>query len=168
MGAQSTSGAVKFLNDLYDFALTGRNRDPQDGRKVEHIEFSEHYFASIFCDSGLARTDKGPQYSVADARLPEVQADIRETSTMVDLLRRHGILEQHFEMPIKNDQGGHTYTLKITYSLSSLGPRFMEACRPPKRAMGADRGYPSPRTPQKRRPPLFQFEFGCLHGILTK
>jgi Abortive infection alpha len=128
-----TAREAKFLNGLYLEARRIRRRKHDDD-KIHEVKFSDTNLFNVFSTAGLARCPRFQSITAADWMNPELQADMRDLHFSMDLFKRHEIVVQAFEMPVKEGKT-NVYKLGIKHSLSHLGRCFIEACREPNSAI---------------------------------
>jgi hypothetical protein len=119
---------VRFLDALYDEASKRIQGFPR--KDIESVNFAWRDLLSVFTDARLARYPTPGIFTYAEAERDDVKADQQEVGVALDTFARHAIIEREYEIPVRRSRPPE---LDSGYQFTSLGARFVEACREPKR-----------------------------------
>jgi len=126
-----TPRQAKFLDAIYNEAVKRSDRWREHG--VENVGFSYQDFISLFTDAGLARYPSHQRYTMAERDRLDVRDDEQERQVAVDMFKRHGIMEDAYEIPQNRTDSPHWEPeIDSTMQLTLLGAQFVAACREPK------------------------------------
>ena len=134
---------VCFLNSFYD-EISGS--DLPHGTRLADREVSKERLLGVYSDAGLSRFPRLATTTMKDWKdnPKDITADLTEFETMVDLLRRNGIIHEAAtpgQIDLSEFAKGVNLknlprTLKVTkstrYHVTELGTLFITACRPPR------------------------------------
>jgi hypothetical protein len=126
-----TPRQARFLDAIYHEAV--KRSDRRRGSGVENESFSYVDFISLFTDAGLARYPSHRRYATAEWDRDDVKEDQLERQVAVDMFRRHGIMEDVYEIP-PNRSNSRNWEPEIdsTTQFTLLGAQFVAACLEPK------------------------------------
>jgi hypothetical protein len=127
---------AQFLDAIYNEAVERSDRWRKHG--VENVSFSYVDLISLFTDAGLARYPSHQRYTMAESDRSDVKDDELDRRVAVDMFRRHGIMEDVYEIPL-NRRNSPNWEPEIdsTIQFTLLGAQFVTACQEP--GVGRDR-----------------------------
>jgi Abortive infection alpha len=134
-----TPRQAKFLDAIYHEAVKRSDRWRKHG--AENVSFSYVDFISLFTDAGLARYPSHQRYTMAESDRQDVKDDEHERQVAVDMFKRHGVIEDAYEIP-RNQRSSPHWEPEIdsTIQFTLLGAQFVAACLEPKAKSGVGQG----------------------------